>query len=75
MAEAAALHRPASQLIRELMRQFIERQQQARDYDEFLQQKVDIARASMHAGRGRSNDDIEAEFAARRAQLARLFDS
>lgn len=71
MAEAEAAHRPASQVVRELMREFVQRQRQAREYDEFLHRKVEVARASMRAGRGRSNDEVEAEFAARRAKVAR----
>lgn len=39
-------------------------------YDEFLRQKVDASRASMRAGRGRSNDEVEADFAASRALRA-----
>ena len=70
MAEAEAVHRPASQLVRELMREFVERQRQAREYDEFLQNKVEAARASMRAGHGRSNDEVEAKFAARRDKAA-----
>ncbi|AMJ59480.1 CopG family ribbon-helix-helix protein [Bosea sp. PAMC 26642] len=69
MAEAEASHRPASQVVRELMREFIERQREARDYDAFLRRKVEIARASMQAGRGRSNEEVEAEFAKRRDSL------
>jgi predicted transcriptional regulator len=67
MAEAEASHRPASQVLRELMREFIDRQRQARDYDVFLAEKVEAARASMRAGVGRPNDEVEATFAARRA--------
>lgn len=70
MAEAQAADRPASQVVRELMREFIQRQRQARDYDAFLQNKVDAARKSVRAGRGRSNDDVEAAFVARRAKVA-----
>lgn len=70
MAEAEAAHRPASQVVRELMREFVQRQRQTRDYDEFLQHKVDVARTSARAGLGRSNDDVEAAFAARRAKVA-----
>ena len=66
MAEAEAAHRPASQVLRELMREFVQRQRQAREYDQFLHRKVTVARSSMRAGRGRSNAEIEAEFAARR---------
>jgi len=71
MAEAEAAHRPASQIVRELMREFVHRQREAREYDEFLRRKVELARASIRAGRGRSNEEVEAEFAARRAELLR----
>jgi len=67
MAEAEASHRPASQVLRELMREFVERQRQTREYDQHFRNKIDAGRASMRADRGRSNDEIEAEFAARRA--------
>lgn len=70
MAEAEAAHRPASQVVRELMREFVQRQRQSREYDEFLQRKVEVARTSMRAGRGRSNDEVEAKFAARRAKAS-----
>ena len=52
------------------MREFVQRQREAREYDEFLRRKVDVARSSMRAGLGRSNDEVEAEFAARRASTA-----
>jgi len=67
MAEAEASHRPASQVLRELMREFVDRQRQAREYDAFLTSKVEAGRVSKRAGVGRSNDEVEAEFAARRA--------
>ncbi|MFB9244427.1 antitoxin of toxin-antitoxin stability system [Massilia antarctica] len=69
MAEAAAMHRPASQIVREMMREYVVRQREAREYDEFLHLKVEVARQSMNAGKGRSNEDVEARFAARRAEL------
>ncbi len=69
MSEAQASHRPASQILRELMREFVQRQRQAREYDDFLTQKVQTARTSMQAGVGIANDDVEAQFAARRAQV------
>ena len=68
MAESQASHRPASQVLRELMREFVERQRQVRQYDAFLQLKVDAARVSMHRGLGSSNDEVEAQFAQRRNQ-------
>lgn len=45
MAEAEAVHRPASQVLRELIREFVQRQREAREYDEFLGRKVAVARA------------------------------
>lgn len=71
MAEAAGEDRPASQVLRELMRSYIERRQQDREYNEFLHQKVKIARSQRKAGKHRSNDDVEAEAVARRAKLRR----
>jgi hypothetical protein len=70
MAEAEAMHRPALQVLRELMREFVRRQRETREYDEFLSSKVAVARASRQAGPGRSNDEVEAKFARRRADTA-----
>jgi predicted transcriptional regulator len=65
MAAAEASHRPASQVVRELMRKFVER----RHDPAFLQRKVDTARASVQAGQGRGNEEVDAGFAARRARI------
>lgn len=70
MAEAAGEDRPASQVMRELMRVYIAERQQARDYDDHLRRKVEAGRASMQASRGRTNDEVEADFATRRNQAA-----
>ena len=67
MAAAQAAQRPASQVVRELLREFVERQQEADGYDAYLARKVAAARTSVEAGRGRSDDAVEADFAARRA--------
>ncbi|GAB6043237.1 antitoxin of toxin-antitoxin stability system [Endothiovibrio diazotrophicus] len=69
MAAAEAAHRPASQIVRELMRDYVQRRRETREYDEFLRRKVETARTSMHANSGRDNDEVEAEFAARRERL------
>ncbi|MBU2767244.1 antitoxin of toxin-antitoxin stability system [Acidithiobacillus ferrivorans] len=69
MAEAAAAHRPASQVLRELMREFVQRQHAERGYNEFLRSKVETARSSMRAERGRTNDDVETAFSTRRDQV------
>lgn len=65
MAEAEASHRPASQVVRELMREFVEQQRARRERTAFLQRKVDVARASVRDGRGRPDEAVAAEFAAR----------
>ncbi|MBK9608407.1 MAG: antitoxin of toxin-antitoxin stability system [Betaproteobacteria bacterium] len=69
MAEAEASHRPASQILRELMREFVQRQRQEREYNEFLRGKVSDAREQVRAGDYASADEVEARFAARRARL------
>ncbi|MHB8370874.1 MAG: hypothetical protein ACYDBP_14515 [Leptospirales bacterium] len=71
MAETKAVHRPASQVLRELMREFIQRQQESRAYEEFLRRKVEAGRVSIRAGRGRPNDDVETAFASMRAREVR----
>lgn len=71
IAEAEAIHRPASQVLRELMRQFIERQREAREYDQFLRSKVEASRTSMRAGLGQTNDEVEAIFTARRNKVVK----
>lgn len=69
MAAAQASHRPASQVLRELMREFVLRQRNERTYEEFLNQKVSDARAQIQAGSFTDADEVEARFAQRRAQL------
>ncbi|SEJ04944.1 hypothetical protein SAMN05518849_102328 [Sphingobium sp. AP50] len=71
MAEASALHRPASQVLRDLMRDFIREQREKRDYQAFLSRKVATARAAIEAGEGFSDEEVEADFAARRATATR----
>ena len=70
IAAAEESHRPASQVVRELMREFIQRQQERRDHSAFLQGKVDAARLSIAERRGRSNAEVEADFAERGHLLA-----
>ncbi|PXA94096.1 antitoxin of toxin-antitoxin stability system [Nostoc sp. 3335mG] len=70
MAAAQASHRPASQVVRELMRDFIRRQQEQAAHDAFVARKVAAARASVAAGRGLDDAAVEADFAARRAGVA-----
>jgi predicted transcriptional regulator len=69
MAEAEASHRPASQIMRELMREFVKRQRESREYDEFLRDKVAEAREQIRTDNYAGAADVEARFAERRAQL------
>lgn len=55
MAEATGEVRPASPLIRE--------------YDDYLRRKIEAGRASMRAGHGRSNDELETASAAKRSRI------
>ena len=43
MAEAEASHRPASQIVRDFMREFIKTQQDQRDYDVWLDAELEKA--------------------------------
>ena len=67
VAAAKSEDRPASQVLRELIRDYVQRQRAAAEYDTFLNRKVAAARSSRDAGCGQSNDAVEAAFAARRA--------
>lgn len=69
MAEAEAAHQPASQVVRQLMREFVQQQRDRREHAAFLQRKVDAARASILAGQGVSNEAVAADFAARRERI------
>ncbi len=69
MAEAETSHRPASQIVRDLMREFVQRQRDAREYEAFLRGKVENARAQIASGQYSSAQEVEARFAARRTEL------
>ncbi len=70
MAAAEAAHRPASQVMRELMRDFVARQAAADGHRAFVERKVARAMASARSGEGRSNEAVAADFAERRAALS-----
>ena len=71
MKAAAAADRPASQIVREMMRDYV---QQDRDYVDFLRRKVDKSRQSIAKGKWSSHEDVEARAATRRAELQRRID-
>ncbi|MCV3239432.1 antitoxin of toxin-antitoxin stability system [Mesorhizobium sp. ZC-5] len=58
MAAAKAEDRPASQIVREFMRDYV---QQDREYVEWLRRKVEKSRAQIEAGQVSSNEQVEAE--------------
>lgn len=68
---AKQAHRPASQIVRDLMRDYVERERDARDYEAFLARKVAVARRQVEAGQVVSHDEAEARFARHRAELSR----
>ncbi|PHY22371.1 antitoxin of toxin-antitoxin stability system [Caulobacter sp. BP25] len=69
IAEAQAVDRPASQIVRDLMRDYVQRQRDQRDHEAFVRAKVEAGRRDRVAGLDQPNDDVEAEFAARRRAL------
>lgn len=68
MTETASEDRSASQVVRELMLEYVGRKRQAREYEQYLKQKVSIARESVRANRGYTNTEVEEMFAARRRE-------
>jgi len=68
MAAAKHADRPASQIMRDMMRNYVN---QDREYVAWLQEKVDKARKSIDAGRGRPDEDVRADFARRREEWER----
>ena len=68
MSVAMEEDRPASQILRELMRTYIKQRAQNLEYEDFLRQKVEAGRDSMRLKEGRSNGEVEAKFSERRMQ-------
>ncbi|MDQ2633253.1 MAG: antitoxin of toxin-antitoxin stability system [Pseudomonadota bacterium] len=68
MAAAKDADRPASQIVREFMRDFV---QQDREYVAWLQRKVDQARADIVAGRVHSHEEVVADMDKLFAELER----
>ncbi len=75
-AEAArSQDRTGAQLLRDYMREVVQRQREDANYEAWLRQKIEPARAAVSAGRGVSADKVSAEFAALREETKRGFDS
>lgn len=73
MAEAAAVDRPASQLIREFMRDFVQRQRQAREHDAWFRAEVEqgMREADDPEVRRIANEDATAGWHRQRAELVK----
>jgi predicted transcriptional regulator len=70
-AAAKAKDRTGGQLIRDFMREFVQRSPDAATYDAWFRRQVEAGRADIAAGRWRSNEEVEAESAKWRAELLR----
>lgn len=70
MAEAAEMDRPASQIVRDLMRNFLlRREEEKQAYVEFLRRKVEKSRASIASGKYYTNEEVEARMQAHLEEL------
>jgi predicted transcriptional regulator len=69
MAAAAASHRPASQIMRELIRDFIQSKKGAEAYNAYLRRKVELGRAQIKAGKTYSNEEVQARMAKVRSEF------
>lgn len=68
MAAAQASRQPAEQILLALVRGFVQRQHQTREYAAFLHDKVGTAREQVHTGRYHPASEVEARFAARHTE-------
>lgn len=68
MAAAAEVDRPASQIVREFMRDFVGRDP---DYLRWLRRRVEQGKADIAAGRVRSHEEVVAEMDKLLADLER----
>ena len=57
--------------VSKLMRGYAEQRRTTSGYTEFLRRKVEAARTDIRAGRFFTNEEVEAKFAARRAETLR----
>lgn len=70
-AAAKGKDRTGAQLLRDFMRDFVREQRETDEYDAWLHRKVETARASADAGNLIPAAEVEAKFAARRAETRR----
>lgn len=73
MAEAAAVHRPASQIVREFMQDFVTRQREAREHDAWFRAEVEqgMREADDPSVRRIPQDEVSSNWRRQRAELAK----
>ena len=65
---AKLLDRTGAQLLRDYMRDIVRRQTEAEEHDTWFREQVQVGLASANAGNLLPNEEVEAKFAARRAE-------
>ena len=65
---AKARDRTGAQLLRDFMRDFVKKQQEATEHDVWFRRQVQVGLDSANAGNLVSAEDVEAEFSKRREQ-------
>jgi predicted transcriptional regulator len=65
---AKARDRTGAQLLRDFMRDFVKKQQDAAEHEVWFRRQVQLGLDSANAGNLISAEDVEADFAERRAQ-------
>ena len=68
---AKSLDRTGAQLLRDYMGDIVRWQWEAEDHDAWFREQVQIGLRSANAGKLKSNEEVEASFAARRAETRR----
>lgn len=70
--EAARQHdRTGAQLVRDFMRDYVQKAREATAYENWFRSRVEAGRADIRAGRLSGNEDVERRFAARRMAIRR----
>ncbi len=69
VAEAAAMDRPASQVVREFMRDFVRSRQEEREHDAWF--RAEVEKALKDKRPGIPDEEVEEYFAKRRADAMR----
>ena len=67
--------RSGAQLLRDFMREFVQRQQEAAEHDAWFRRQVQVGLDSANTGNLVPADEVEAKFAARRAATRRRLDA